>query len=43
MDDMHISGNEPSSVILGQKSSIKVEKSDPKVSKQADSCIDTRR
>ena len=34
MDHMHISGNEPSSVILGKKS-LKVKNSGPKVPKQA--------
>ena len=32
---MRISGNEPSSVILGQKSSFKVKNRGPKVPKQA--------
>ena len=37
MDHMRISGNEPSSVILGQiKSSLKVENSGLKVPKQAE-------
>ena len=36
MDHMRISGNEPSSVILDQTSSLKVENEGPKVPKQAE-------
>ena len=36
MDHMRISGNEPSSVSLNQKSSLKVENDSPKVAKQVE-------